>query len=66
MTAIFVVIFVEHIVKENDHIPTFLGLILPIGALVLLGPDRFMIPAMAAILAALTLLRKPLERRHAV
>lgn len=65
MTAMFVVIFVEQWLKERDHIPTLLGLFLPIGALVLLGPDRFMIPAMAAILTALTLLRKPLERRHA-
>lgn len=65
MTAMFVVIFVEQWLKEKDHIPTLLGLLLPVGALMLMGPERFMIPAMAAILAALTLLRKPLERRCA-
>lgn len=62
MTAMFVVILLEHLLKEKDHRPSLLGLALPIGSLLLFGPERFMIPAMAAILLALTLLRKPLER----
>lgn len=62
MTAMFVVILLEQLLKEKDHRPTLIGLILPIGALLLLGPERFMIPSMAAILLALTFLRKPLER----
>lgn len=62
MTAMFVVILLEHFLKEKDRRPALLGLALPAASLLLLGPERFMIPAMAAVLLALTLLRKPLER----
>lgn len=62
MTAMFVVIFVEHWQKEKNHLPAILGLALPVASLLLFGQNSFMIPAMLAILAALTLLRKPLER----
>ena len=66
MTAMFVVILLEHLLKEKDRRPAFIGLIMPAAALILLGADRFMVPAMAAILLTLTLLRKPLERGAAV
>ena len=62
MTAMFVVILLEQLLKEKDHRPALIGLVLPVGALLLFGPESFMIPAMAAIMLALTLLRKPLER----
>ena len=62
MTAMFVVIFLEHWQAEKNHLASMLGLALPVGCLLLFGADSFMIPAMLAILLALTLLRKPLER----
>lgn len=62
MTAMFVVILLEHLLKEKDRRPALIGLALPAASLLLLGADRFMVPAMAAILLALTVLRKPLER----
>ena len=62
MTAMFVVIFLEQWLKEKDHTTSLIGLILPILFLIIFGADRFMIPAMLSILAALTLLRHTLER----
>ena len=60
MTAMFAVIFLENWQKEKQHLPAAVGVVLPVACLLLFGADRFMIPAMLAILAGLTLLRKPL------
>ena len=62
MTAMFVVIFLEQWKKEKNHTSAILGLVLPILCLILFGADRFMIPAMIAILLGLRAVRKPLER----
>ena len=65
MTAMFVVILLEQWLKEDNHTSTLLGLGLAMLSLTVFGPDSFMIPAMAAILAALLLLRKSLEKEGA-
>lgn len=62
MTAMFVVIFLEHWQKEENHLASILGLVLPITCLLLLGAESFMIPSMLAILVGLTVFRKPLEK----
>ena len=62
MTAMFVVIFLEQWLKEKNHVSSLLGLGLTALCLVFLGPDKFMIPAMAAILGVLLLLRTPMEK----
>lgn len=62
MTALLVVIFLEQWFKERDHTSALLGLGLSLVCLLLLGGDNFVIPAMAGILLALTLLRKPLSK----
>ena len=62
MTAMFVVIFLEAWLKEKQHWSSLIGLACAIGCLLLFGPDGFMLPTMAAILLALYLLRKPIER----
>lgn len=62
MTAMFAVIFVEHWQKEKNHISALLGLALPVVCLRIFGAESFMIPSMLAILAALTILRRPLEK----
>lgn len=62
MTAMFVVIFLEQWLKEKNHTSALLGLGLSALCLVVFGPDRFMIPSMAAILGVLLLLRKPMEK----
>lgn len=65
MTAMFVVIFLEQWLKEKNHASSVAGLILSVGCLLVFGSDSFIIPAMLAIVLALTLMRRPLERRLA-
>lgn len=62
MTAMFVVIFMEQWLKDRRHTSALLGLGLSAFCLVAFGADHFIIPAMAAILAALTFLRKWMEK----
>jgi len=61
MTAMFVVIFTEQWLKEKRHISALLGIGLSLLCLLAFGPGNFIIPAMLAILAALTGLRGRLE-----
>ena len=61
MTAMFVVIFLEQWKKDTNHLSALIGVVLPVLCLVIFGAERFMIPAMVAILLGLTLARKPLE-----
>ena len=62
MTAMFVVIFLEQWLKEKRHESSLIGLGLSLTCLILFGADNFIIPSMIAVLAVLTLLRKPLEK----
>ncbi len=62
MVAMFLVIFLDQWLKERQHISSYVGLGLPLLCLILFGSGSFIIPSMIAILAALTLLRKPLEK----
>lgn len=62
MTAMFVVIFLEQWLKDKHHISEILGLGLTLICLIIFGAEHFLIPAMMAILASLTLLRRRLER----
>lgn len=61
MTAMFVVIFMEQWLKQKNHTSSILGLLLSLICLCAFGAENFIIPAMLAILAVLTLIRKPLE-----
>ena len=56
MTALFVVILLEHMLSDKDKTSAYVGMLLSILALVLFGGDGFMIPAMVMILGALLLL----------
>lgn len=62
MTAMFVVIFLENWLKEKNHTSSVIGIILPVICLIIFGPDKFIIPSMLMIIAALTFLRRPLEK----
>lgn len=66
MTAMFVVIFLEHWLGSQNRTNALCGLILSGLCLILFGPDRFMIPAMAAILGCLLLLRPRLQQETEV
>lgn len=61
MTALFVVIFLEHLCSGKDRTSAWIGLGLSLLALVLFGADGFMIPAMLMILGALMLLPQKKE-----
>ncbi|MBR6602416.1 MAG: AzlC family ABC transporter permease [Clostridia bacterium] len=62
MTAMFVVIFLEQWLKEKSHISSIAGLAIPFLCLVIFGADKFIIPSMIALVFALALLRRPIER----
>ena len=64
MTAMFVVIFLEQLLMEKDHTISIVGLVISIVSLVIFGADSFIIPAMLAILVALTLLRRQVEGKE--
>lgn len=63
MTAMFTVIFLEHWLGEKHHDPALLGLGVSALCLALFGADSFLLPSMACLLALLTFLRRPMERR---
>lgn len=65
MTALLAVLFLEQLLKEKDHTSALLGVGLSAACLILFGSEGFVIPSMLAILGALTLLRRPLERKEA-
>ena len=62
MTAMFVVIFMEQWMKEKQHKSALIGLGVSLACLILFGADNFIIPAMSAILAALTIFCKPINK----
>ncbi len=62
MTAMFVVIFLEQLLKEKNHSTAVIGLAASVLCLVLFGADSFLLPTMACILLLLTAFRKPLEK----
>ncbi|MBQ8752387.1 MAG: AzlC family ABC transporter permease [Clostridia bacterium] len=57
MTALFVVIFIDQWRKEKQHLSHLLGVGLSLLCLILWGKGDFLLPAMAAILLSLTLIR---------
>ena len=61
MTAMFVVIFMDQLLKEKNHTSSLLGLGISFLCLLVFGPDSFMIPTMILIIVSLTLLRKKLD-----
>lgn len=61
MTALFVVIFLDQWLKEPTHASSLVGAGLSLAALLVFGPDSFIIPAMVAILVACLALRQRLE-----
>lgn len=62
MVAMFVVLFLEQWFKDGSHVSALLGIALSLLCRILFGAQSFILPSMLAILAALTLLRRPLEK----
>lgn len=64
MTAMFVVIFLDQWRKERQHIASLIGVGASLLCLLFFGADSFLLPAMACILALLTLLRRPIAGKE--
>ena len=62
MTALFTVIFLEQFLREKKHYTAMIGGVSAVGCLAVFGAESFILPAMGLILAAITLLRKPIEK----
>lgn len=58
LTALFVVIFIEQWIGTKKHTPALSGVILSLAALIVFGPDNFMIPAMIFIVVFFVAIRK--------
>ena len=64
MTAMFVVIFLNQWEKEKQHASAIIGIAAPLACLRIFGSGSFLIPSMVCILAALLLLRRPIEAKE--
>ena len=62
MTAMFVVIFLEQLLKEKKHYTALIGVLASVACLIIFGADSFLVPTMIAILFFLSILRKPIEK----
>lgn len=58
MTALFVVIFIEQWIAAKNHIPACLGAVCGVVSLIIAGADNFILPALIAAVALLTIFRK--------
>ena len=57
LTALFLTVFVEQWLTTKNHIVAIAGVVISVICLLVFGADRFLIPAMILITAALTLMR---------
>ena len=65
LTALFTVIVVDQLRGARTCIPAVVAAVSSIGALLLLGPDKFLLPSLLVTVAALTLLRPVLAPKYA-
>ena len=63
LTALFVVIFTEQWKTRKNRLPAAIGVVCTVACLLVFGQSSFIIPAMLAILATLTLLRNRLGQK---
>ena len=61
MTAMFVVIFIEQWLKEDNHVSSLIGILGALSCLLIFGPNSFMLPTMIVIILSLILFRKKIE-----
>lgn len=66
MTALFVVIVLNQWQESKSHIAAIAGFVIGIVFLILLGPERFLVPALAVVSLFLILVRGKLEGKEAV
>ena len=61
MTALFVVIFIEQIIQSKSKLPGIIGEVSGVLCLIILGPNRFMLPALILAVTALMGFKKRIE-----
>ena len=61
MTALFITVLVDQWLSSGNHASAVMGVIVSLASLAIFGSDNFLIPAMAGILAMLTLFRKQFD-----
>lgn len=64
MTALFVVILLDRLLKEKHHWSALIGTVASVGCLAVFGADNFMIPAMVCMIVAFAAFEKPLTERN--
>lgn len=64
MTALFVVIFTEQWLSARSHLPALIGLLCGGVSLALLGPSRFLLPALILATALLILLKPTINGKE--
>lgn len=62
LTALFVVIFLNQWHESKNHLPALIGVAATALCLILFGSEQFLLPAMALILLAATLLQGPMGK----
>lgn len=65
MTALFIVICVERIMNKADRMPAAIGAVCSVVCLLVLGPDRFLAPALLLCAALLLMLTRASARKEA-
>ena len=60
LTALFVVLFIEQVIKRENRAPGAIGLVCSVVGLAVFGADNMVIPAMALTMAVLLLGRRKL------
>jgi 4-azaleucine resistance transporter AzlC len=63
MTALFVVIVLNQWMDSTDHSPTWIGLIVGVAFLLLLGAEQFLLPSLFCVMFIL-ILKRELEQRR--
>lgn len=63
MTALFIVIFTDNLLKKESRFPAFIGAGISFISLMIFGASNFLIPSMILITVALLLFRGPLSKR---
>lgn len=64
MTAMFVAIFTDQLIKEKKKYTGLIGLGVTLFCLLIFGAESFMIPSMVLILALLTVFKGPIEKSY--
>lgn len=66
MTALFVVIVVDNLMKKENRLPSYVGIGCSLACLFIFGPSNFLIPSMIVIAAMLLFIKPLLDKKEVV